>query len=143
MKTKMKMLLLAAIMYAATGCKKEVVGPAGPQGPQGTQGQPGPSAKTYTFIMGFSPLITSATFQMPTGSIYKKAVTVYLYNGSQATALPYVDYDPGFVPVAYSVIINELTEKITIETKRGDNQTGSPWATYSEQTFKAVCIDTQ
>lgn len=126
-------------MTALVGCKKEV----GPKGEQGIQGPAGPSAKTYDFTLTFGSSTTEATYSMPQGSMYGKVTLVYLDKGYKDwIMLPYYENSPGYVPVNYIATIDEILEKIKITTQRGDNQTGSPWASNNvSRNFRAVVIE--
>ncbi len=137
-------VLMALMMLLPFGCKKETVqGPQGHQGIQGPQGAPGPSANTYDFTLTFGTSTTIQTHHMPSGSMYNKVTFVYLDTGYKDwVLLPYLNNFPGYVPVNYVAVCDEVLERIQVRTDRGDNQTGSPWAANNVQRrFKAVVLD--
>lgn len=100
-------------------------------------------AKVYDFTLTFGSSTTNATHTMPDGSMYNKVTFVYLDAGYKDwIMLPYYENSPGYVPVNYIATIDEVLEKIKVETLRGDNEAGSPWASNNVQRdFRAVVIE--
>lgn len=137
------MLLVIASMTTILGCAKD--GKDGLPGPQGPAGQNGnANVKTYDFTLTFGTSVTSQTYNMPSMSMYGKVTFVYLDKGYKDwVMLPYYENNPGYVPVNYVAVCDEILERITVRTDRGDNQTGSPWASNNVQrSFRAVVIET-
>lgn len=133
--------LIVACGLLFSSCKKDP-GPKGDTGPAGPQGPAGPTAKYYDFTLTFGTSTTIQTYNMPSGSMYGKVTFVYLDTGFKDwVLLPYFENKPGFVPVNYVAICDEVLEKINCRTDRGDNQTGSPWAVNNVQKdYRAVVI---
>lgn len=147
MKTTKRILMLLVITSISTiiGCAKDGKdGLPGPAGPKGETGASGPNAKYYDFTLTFGTSVTSQTYNMPSMSMYDKVTFVYLDKGYKDwVMLPYYENSPGYVPVNYVAVCDEILERITVRTDRGDNQTGSPWASNNVQrSFRAVVIET-
>lgn len=101
------------------------------------------TAKTYDFSLTYGVSTNSATYTMPDFSMYGKITFVYLDRSYKDwVMLPYYSNNPGYVPVNYVATCDEVLEKITVETLRGDNTSGSPWAVNNvTRNFKAVVIN--
>jgi hypothetical protein len=152
MKTTRIILLYLMTLGTFSACEKSETGPQGTQGPTGPQGSQGPTgpqgpagptAKYYDFTLTFGTTTTISTHNMPSGSMYGKITFVYLDKSYKDwVMLPYYENSPGYVPVNYIAICDEILEKITCRTDRGDNQSGSPWAVNNVQrSFRAVVIE--
>jgi len=140
MKTLKITAILLLLITGFNSCKKV----EGPKGDKGDQGISGPSAKEYDFTLTFGTSASIQTFSMPKGSMYGNVTFVYLEKGyKEWIMLPYYENNPGYVPVNYIALCNEISDQITIRTDRGDNVAGSPWAANNVQKrFKAVVIET-
>lgn len=135
-----------AIGAILSSCKKGDTGPkgdTGAKGETGAPGAPGPAAKYYDFTMTFGSSSTVQTYNMQSGSMYGKITFVYMDKGTKEwVLLPYYRNTPGFVPVNFIGTCDELFEKIKVETLRGDNQAGSPWAAAAiDINFRAIVIE--
>ena len=119
---KAKFLLFICIsLIAFSSCKKKIT-------------------KTYEFSLVFSESTSESIYTIPE-DIDDRAVLVYYGRSDQSwVLLPYYENDPGFVPVNYVATVNEAKNTILIETLRGDNEAGSPWAGQATLDFKAVLI---
>lgn len=139
-----KLSILILFLALESSCNKEVEGPKGEKGEQGVQGQAGPSANIYDFTLTFGTTATVQSYNMPQGSMYNKVTFLYLDVGYKDwVMLPYYENNPGYVPVNYIAIVDEISEKIDVRTDRGDNEAGSPWAVNNVQKyFRAVVLET-
>jgi|AntAceMinimDraft_17_1070374.scaffolds.fasta_scaffold53197_2 hypothetical protein len=131
--------LISVLLLVFSNCTKE-----GPQGPAGPAGPAGPNTKVYDFTLTFGTSTTVQTYNMPSGSMYNKVTFVYIDIGYKDwVMLPYYEYNPGYVPVNYISVCDEILENIKIHTTRGDNQSGSPWVVDNVQkSFRAVVLET-
>ncbi len=135
------LLLIPFFLLAA--CKKDE-GNYQPVGNYATQNDLNNlTAKSYDFSLTFGVSSNNATHNMPDNSMYGKVTFVYLDRGFKDwVMLPYYSNSPGYVPVNYIATCDEIFEDITIETLRGDNTSGSPWAVNNvTRSFKAVVIN--
>jgi hypothetical protein len=139
------LLLIPFFLLAA--CKKDEDNYQ-PLGNYATQndlnnGLTGITAKTYDFSLSYGINVNVAAYTMPDNSMYGKVTFVYLDRGYKDwVMLPYYSNSPGYVPVNYIATCDEVSELITIETLRGDNTNGSPWAVNNViRYFRAVVIN--
>lgn len=129
-----KLSILILFLALGSSCSKEVEGPKGEQGEKGEQGPAGPSANVYDFTLTFGTTANVQSYNMPDGSMYDKVTLLYLDLGYKDwVLLPYFENNPGYVPVNYIAVADEILEKIEIRTDRGDNEAGSPWASNNVQ----------
>ena len=152
----MKQLTLATLIIAASalflaGCTGEQgpagpTGPTGPTGATGATGNPGPEAVYYNFNLDFNASTTMQTYDLtPTIFDGNDAVLVYLRHPSypvydEWVLLPWVWYNPGYVPVQFWSSIDRTYKTLWLYTTRADNNTGSPWASTYTAYYKAVVI---
>lgn len=116
-------------------------GDTGDTGATGDTGVPGPEAAYYDFNITFGTVTTFGYFSL-TSTIYDGNDAVITYwkepTYSEWVQIPYVWYNPGYVPVQFYPGISSST--LWVYTVRADNVAGSPWATNSTQYFRAVII---